>query len=69
MEPLRIVKIIDVACDGLLDLLARHPCVLPQEFSFQCLEKAVRDSIVPAVSLSAHEHDKAMSKKDLAVIL
>lgn len=69
MQPLRVVEIIDVGCDSLLDVLTAHPGLLPQEFSFQGLEEAFRDSIVPAVSPSAHGHDKAMGRKEFAVIL
>ncbi len=69
MQPLRIIEIIDVACDSLFDVLARPPCLPPQEFSFQGLEEAFRDSIVPAVSFSAHRHDKAMSREEPPVSL
>lgn len=69
MQPLRIIEIIDVGCHSLLDLLTRHPCVPPQKFSFHGLEEAFRDRIVPAVSLSAHGHDKTMGRKEFAVIL
>ncbi|GBD57549.1 hypothetical protein NBRC103581_02138 [Gluconobacter wancherniae NBRC 103581] len=34
MQPLRITEIMDVGCESLLDLLTRHPYLLPQEFSF-----------------------------------
>lgn len=59
MQPLRIAKIIDVACGALLGILAHSPCLPSQEFSFQGLEEAFRDSIVPTVSLSAHKNGKA----------
>lgn len=49
VQPLRIVKIIDIVCDDLLNLLRRHPCVPPQELSFQGLEETLRDSSLPAV--------------------
>ncbi|KXV63047.1 hypothetical protein AD949_08470 [Acetobacter orleanensis] len=65
MQPLRIIEIIDGACDGLHDVLTRAPNLSPQEFRFQGLEEALRDRIVPAVSLSAHGHDKAMGGKEL----
>lgn len=35
MQPLRVVEIIDVGCDSLLDFLTAHPGLLSQEFSFQ----------------------------------
>ncbi|OUJ02618.1 hypothetical protein HK14_05390 [Acetobacter cibinongensis] len=69
MQPLRIIEIIDVGCDSVLDVLTRHPCLLPQEFSFQGLEEAFRDGILPAVPLSAHGYEKAISRKELPVSL
>jgi hypothetical protein len=49
LQPLRIIEIIDVRCDSLLDVLTRHLGLPPQEFSFQDLEEAFRDGIIPAV--------------------
>lgn len=61
MQPLRIVKIIDVVCDDLLDLLKRHPCVPPQEFSFRGLEEALRDSMVPTGWVQWHDCERGWS--------
>lgn len=50
-----MAEIIDGVCGGLSDLLTCAPWLSPQAFGLQGFEKALRDSIVPAVSLSAHE--------------
>lgn len=51
MPPLRVVEIVDVKSDGLLDLLTCAPGLSPQEFRFQGFEEAPRHCIIPAVSL------------------
>ncbi len=69
MPPLRVVEIVDVKSDGLLDLLTCAPGLSPHEFCFQGFEEAFCHCIIPAVSLSAHGHEKAMSRKELTVSL
>lgn len=69
MHSLRNVEFVDVGCDSLLDLLTCAPGLPPHEFCFQGFEEAFRHGIIPAVSLSAHGHDKTMGRKELTIRL
>ncbi len=69
MPPLRIVEIVDGARDILLDFLTCAPGLSSQKFRFQGFEEALSYSIISAASLSAHGHEKAMSRKGLTVRL
>nr|WP_235045126.1 hypothetical protein [Gluconobacter thailandicus] len=69
MQPLRVVDIVDVRSDGLLNLLTRALNLSPHEFYFQGFEEALSHCTIPTVSLSAHGYEKAMSGKELTVSL
>jgi len=54
---------------GSRNLVARFPCVAPDEFCFDGFEECLDNSIVPAVTFSAHRHFEPQLPHSLLVIV
>lgn len=64
-----VVEAIDVLKEGIGDLVARSPCVSPDQFCLEGFEEGLDGGIVVAVASTAHGHFEADFTQPLLIIV
>lgn len=69
MSPAAVVEAVDVLKEDIADLVARCPCVPPDQFSLEGLEEGLDSGIVITVPSAAHRYLEAQFAEPLLIVV